>query len=357
MTCISNRSVRTSASRSCLAYAPTTNSTAPWSVTSEVQNSDIFQGWSSSDQNNTRYQQGEDTTLRAQQRGSTELGRVVVGTSTAINKIQWVLWNAVYMRSYTRSSDATSSSEASVSEITNYFIYRLPFPQPEFAGFNSAWPALSCSPRSRVHGACDSTLESHLDLPDPYIVSSSFDATATQQNSCCVHSQQPSEMNHSVCTQCLGRRVPPHQIHASSSCRELRLNRYVHATEVGTPFPCCSWTPYAAAQVAAYNSASPLEKEMTPCFLELVSSTDFPSLITTQELLMRSVSFAAQSLPANTSRYSSSALAGNDHARCGLCTRYRTTRRARASVPRVTRVISLVRFLTKHRTSSLSAAK
>ena len=32
---------------------------------------------------------------------------------------------------------------------------------------------------------------------------------------------------------------------------------------------------------------------MTPCVVELVSTTDCPSLITTQELLFRSFSFAA----------------------------------------------------------------
>ena len=37
---------------------------------------------------------------------------------------------------------------------------------------------------------------------------------------------------------------------------------------------------------------------MTPCVFALVSSTDCPSLIKTQELLLRPVSFAAQSLSA-----------------------------------------------------------
>ena len=39
-------------------------------------------------QNNTRYQKGKDANLRAQQRGSAELGGVVVGTSATIHKIQ-----------------------------------------------------------------------------------------------------------------------------------------------------------------------------------------------------------------------------------------------------------------------------
>ena len=54
---------------------------------------------------------------------------------------------------------------------------------------------------------CDSSLESHLDLPDPFIVSSSFDSTIIQQCSCCVHSQQPLDMNDSVCIQRLDGRL------------------------------------------------------------------------------------------------------------------------------------------------------
>ena len=49
-------------------------------------------------------------------------------------------------------------------------------------------------------------------------------------------------------------------------------------------------------------------------------------------------SFAAQALPTYTSRYSSSVPTGNDHARFGLRTMYRTTRRARAGVLHVARV-------------------
>ena len=120
---------------------------------------------------------------------------------------------------------------------------------------------------------------------------------------------------------------------------------------------CCSWIPHAAARVAVYHSASSQKGEMTPCVVEVVSSTDCRSLITTQELLLRSGSFAAQSLSAYTSRYSSSVPAGNDHARCGLRTRYRTTRRARASVPHVARVISRMRFVSGCCTSGLSVAR
>ena len=66
---------------------------------------------------------------------------------------------------------------------------------------------LTCFLRSSVlmrPWRCDPTLESHNDLPDPFIVSSSFDSTVVQQSSCCLHSQQPLEVNDSVCTECLG---------------------------------------------------------------------------------------------------------------------------------------------------------
>ena len=182
------------------------------------------------------------------------------------------------------------------------FILLPAFPQLEFASFNSAWPVLSSLPR--------------LDLSDPFIVSSWFGSTVIQQNSCHVHSRQPQEMNDSVCTQCLGDCVggvvftihshqseahllhcflatecfdvgdaSPGQIHASSSCRELytRSGRWQPISVRN----CCSWMPHAAARNAAYTSASPLAKEMTPCVVELVSSTNFPSLDTTQELVFR----------------------------------------------------------------------
>ena len=58
-----------------------TDSTAPGSMTREVSTSDSFQGWSSSVQNNTWHRK-KDTTLRAQQRGSAELGRVVLQLCT-----------------------------------------------------------------------------------------------------------------------------------------------------------------------------------------------------------------------------------------------------------------------------------
>ena len=236
---------------------------------------------------------------------------------------------------------------------------------------------------------CDSTLESHLDPPDPFIVPSSFDSTVIQQ-SCFVHSQQPWEMIDSVYTQCLGADVgwivhlhqseaPLFHCFLTPECFVSRCLRYSTRpdprlvilpraaaeplrTRNGSGQPisvrnCCSWIPHAAARVAVYNSASPLKGEMTPCVVELVSSTDCRSLITTQELLLRSVSFAAQSLSAYTSRYSSLVPAGNDHARCGLCTRYRTTRRARASVPHVARVISRMRFVSGCCTSGLSVAR
>ena len=78
-----------------------------------------------------------------------------------------------------------------------------------------------------------------------------------------------------------------------------------------------------------------LEREKTLGVVELVPSMDFPSPTTTQELLLRSVSFATQSLSANASVNSSCVPTGNDQARRGLYTKYLTTGRARASVPHV----------------------
>ena len=97
--------------------------------------------------------------------------------------------------------------------------------------------------------------------------------------------------------------------------------------------------------------------EMTHCVVQLVSSTGCPSLITTQELLLRCVFFAVQSLSAHTPRHSSLVPSGNDHATCGLFTRYRTTRRARATGPHVARVISLMKILTGYCKSVLSVAR
>ena len=66
-----------------------------------------------------------------------------------------------------------------------------PIPAARIAGFNSTWPIFSDLRRPCDHGAATSTLESHLDLPDPFIVSSAFDSRVVQQCSCCcVHSQR-----------------------------------------------------------------------------------------------------------------------------------------------------------------------
>ena len=59
---------------------------------------------------------------------------------------------------------------------------------------------------------------------DPFFVSSSFDSTVIQICSCCVHFQQSSEMNDSVCTQCpgagaggIGSHCPPSSIGSDPS--------------------------------------------------------------------------------------------------------------------------------------------
>ena len=62
----------------------------------------------------------------------------------------------------------------------------------------------------------------------------------------------------------------------------------------GEPEFCEKLQQKETARVAAYNSPSPQEKERTPC-VALVSSAFCPSLITSPELLLRSVFFAAQS--------------------------------------------------------------
>ena len=53
-----------SGSRSCLAHAPTTNSTAPWSVTGEVQTFDPSTPWSTSDQKQHKYHMDRESTTR-----------------------------------------------------------------------------------------------------------------------------------------------------------------------------------------------------------------------------------------------------------------------------------------------------
>ena len=94
--------------------------------------------------------------------------------------------------------------------------------------------------------------------------------------------------------------------------------------------------------------------EMKPSVVEIVSSTDCPSLITTQELLLRSVSFAALSLSAYTPAQFPLGITMLD----AVCAqKYRTTRGARASVPHVAREISLMKFLTEYSTSGLSVAR
>ena len=103
---------------------------------------------------------------------------------------------------------------------------------------------------------------------------------------------------------------------------------------------CCSWIPHAAARVAACKAASPLEREMTLCVVELVSNADCP--ITTLGLLLRSVSCVAQSLSAYAFLFCSRLRTTMQNPACARGTA--TTRRARASVPHVARVTSITRF-------------
>ena len=57
-------------------------------------------------------------------------------------------------------------------------------PAAQTAGFDSTWLVFTGLPLSCVHGAVTSTLKSHLDLTDPFFVSSSPDSTVIQQCSC-----------------------------------------------------------------------------------------------------------------------------------------------------------------------------
>ena len=50
---------------------------------------------------------------------------------------------------------------------------------------------------------CDKSVASRLDPSNPFIVSSAPDSTVTQRSSYHVHSQQPQEINGSVCLLCL----------------------------------------------------------------------------------------------------------------------------------------------------------
>ena len=147
------------------------------------------------------------------------------------------------------------------------FVLPAATPAARIAGFSSSWPFFSSLPRSCVHGAVASTSKPHIDLPYAFFASFSLDSTVIQQCSCCVYFRQSQEINDSVCARCTGadvgwmvlaihlhqsealifecfvtpetfdiENVSPSQVHASASCRELRLNRYVHATEVGNRF-------------------------------------------------------------------------------------------------------------------------
>ena len=116
---------------------------------------------------------------------------------------------------------------------------------------------------------------------------------------------------------------------------------------------CYIWIPHVAARVPAYNSASPLENEMIPCVVELVSSTDCPSLIPTQALLLR----PSKHYQGKRGDTPAGFPVGMTLRECGLCTRCRTARRARSSVPHVPWAMFLVRFSTRYCKSGLSVAR
>ena len=114
----------------------------------------------------------------------------------------------------------------------------------------------------------------------------------------------------------------------------------------------CSWTPHAPAHVAAYSSSSRLESEMTPCVVELVSSPDGPNLITTARTAL---AFGLLRCPIGFSVHVKVLQLGSSwkcpcemvphHPSCsGQCSTY-------------ARVISLVKFSTKHHSSSMSVAR
>ena len=130
-------------------------------------------------------------------RRGAEPGRVLPHTSTALHKIQCVVECRCDAEFHT--PPRMRLPPVSVRLGTATLVSQLPFPQLEFASFNFAWPVLSGLPRSCVHRRGDSTLESRPDLSDRFVVSSSFDSTVIQKSSCRVLSQQPWEMDDSVC--------------------------------------------------------------------------------------------------------------------------------------------------------------
>ena len=109
-----------------------------------------------------------------------EHGRVLFGTSSVLRKIEWVGRSAVYVQ---------SSGRDLHKRAFDCPFYWLP-PAGQTARFNSTWLFFSGLPRSCVHGAVTRLWNHTLISPILFIVS-------------------------------------------SSPCRELRLNRHVHATEVG----------------------------------------------------------------------------------------------------------------------------
>ena len=228
-----------------------------------------FQERSSPDQKQHSVPQREDATLRAQQKGSAELSRVVVGTSAAVHKTQG--YGGVQFPCRLSRDPRTRLTQVGVRFGTALLVSPqlsiLPaaIAAARIAGFNSTSLVFSGLPRSCVHGIVTSTLESHLDLISPIPSSRCLRSSPRLSSNAHAVSSPSSRQTLSVlswcrcrldCSRCPPssssgsepfrllpdtrvlryRGVSPGPIHASSSSRGLRLNRFVHATEVGNRF-------------------------------------------------------------------------------------------------------------------------
>ena len=91
-----------------------TDSTDPWSVTSEVQTSHPFQGWSASDLNKTRSKkERRRNTGRENREVVQNLVVLSLGASAALHKIQGYGGVQFTWKSSTSPSDATDTCERS----------------------------------------------------------------------------------------------------------------------------------------------------------------------------------------------------------------------------------------------------
>ena len=148
-----------------------TDSNAPWSVTSEVPTFNPSQRWSSSDKITTNsLQKTEDATLRRTTRKKCGTWHVVVGTSAVLRMI--LEYCQVQFICRVPHALRTRLTHVIVGFGTALLVSpQLSTPPPAViraartAGFNSTWLVFSGLPRTSVHGAVTSTLESHLDLP------------------------------------------------------------------------------------------------------------------------------------------------------------------------------------------------